>query len=402
MNKKFLSGTLAVGILLSSVGVFADSNSELKPTKVVDPIKLTETKEEKNTINLEGIETYEKNGKLMVPLRELAEGQLGLKVVWNGENKSVEVGDGPQHTIVYIGKDSYYRQRMAPEELGAAPEVKDGVTYVPVEFFTEILLVEIEDSVDKKFNTLEGNIKQVNKFENDYSILMEDVKMGDYLVRIYEDTKIYAKDGKEIEAKDLKAGYRVQAETSMVSTLSLPPQTNAFKIKVVDDRLSFETKIDSGIKYPLISGVDKKVNEEIKKFVDETKEAYKDESVYKNLKLDHSMETLTEDMVSIKFYGTVEFNGKEVFLTRSLNLDKDGKRLNFNNYFKNDEASKKKLEEKIAEAVKEQYSMEYEAEGKEIYFSRDNIVVYYYPLDDSVEYPVTVYIEREEVKDLIK
>lgn len=402
MNKKILSGTLAVGILLSSAGVFADSNSELKPINTGDSIKVTERKEEKNVINLKGMKTYEKNGNLMVPLRELAEGQLGLKVVWHGENKSVEVGDGPQHTIVYIGKDSYYRQKMAPEKLGAAPEMKDGVTYVPVEFFTEILLVQVEDSVVKEFNTLEGNIKQVNNLESDYSILMEDVKMGEYVVRISEDTKIYGKDGKEIEAKDLKAGYKVQAETSMVSTLSLPPQTNAFKIKVVDDKLSFETKLESEIKYPVISGADKKVNEEIKKFVDETKETYKEENGYKNFQLDYSMETLTEDMVSIKFYGTVQFNGKEVFITRSLNLDKDENRLNFNNYFKNDEASKKKLEEKIAKAVKEQHSMEYEAEGKEIYFSGDNIVVYYYPLDDSVEYPVAVHIEREEVKDLIK
>lgn len=84
--------------------------------------------------------SYTENGVEMVPLRKTAEA-LGFKVVWNGENQSIDLDNGEVNTKVYIGEDSYYMASSvaigmsAPTPLGAAPVLKDSVTYVPSDLF---------------------------------------------------------------------------------------------------------------------------------------------------------------------------------------------------------------------------------------------------------------------------
>lgn len=51
--------------------------------------------------------SYTENGVEMVPLRKTAEA-LGFKVVWNGENQSIDLDNGEVNTKVYIGEGSYY------------------------------------------------------------------------------------------------------------------------------------------------------------------------------------------------------------------------------------------------------------------------------------------------------
>ncbi len=71
----------------------------------------------------------------MVPLRAIAE-KLGYEAVWDGENKTVRLGN---LTTLTIGQDSYFAYRMAPMQLGAAPVIHNGLTYVPLKFFREIV-----------------------------------------------------------------------------------------------------------------------------------------------------------------------------------------------------------------------------------------------------------------------
>ena len=84
--------------------------------------------------------SYTENGVEMVPLRKTAEA-LGFKVVWNGENQSIYLDNGEVNTKVYIGEDSYYMASSvaigmsAPTPLGAAPVLKNSVTYVPSDLF---------------------------------------------------------------------------------------------------------------------------------------------------------------------------------------------------------------------------------------------------------------------------
>jgi len=72
-------------------------------------------------------------GTVMLPLIAIAEA-LGYVVVDNGEE--VIVGPG---SIVTAGENSYFRGRETPRELTSAPIMRDGIMFVPWEFFHEIL-----------------------------------------------------------------------------------------------------------------------------------------------------------------------------------------------------------------------------------------------------------------------
>lgn len=105
------------------------------------------------TLDLKGQKLFTENdskGKkvLMVPLRAISEA-LGFKVAWN--NGSALVDDGEMHTTVTIGQDSYFAVTSikdavgmtAPFSLGAAPQIVDNRTYVPLQIF-EILMGNVE------------------------------------------------------------------------------------------------------------------------------------------------------------------------------------------------------------------------------------------------------------------
>jgi len=68
-------------------------------------------------------------GSVMVPAAYIAE---ALGYVVYGEGEEVVIGHGTTFTV---GVDSYFFARMAPIELGAAPELHDDVIFVPLHFF---------------------------------------------------------------------------------------------------------------------------------------------------------------------------------------------------------------------------------------------------------------------------
>ncbi|MGN0108080.1 MAG: copper amine oxidase N-terminal domain-containing protein [Hominilimicola sp.] len=88
---------------------------------------------------------YAKENVLMVPLREIAE-TLNFTVEWNGEMRAVILNGGVYS--LKIDENSYVKGKMMPVELGSAPEIKDDLTYVPVEYFTEVLETSIDTVAD--------------------------------------------------------------------------------------------------------------------------------------------------------------------------------------------------------------------------------------------------------------
>lgn len=74
-------------------------------------------------------------GTVMLPLRAIAEA-LGYEVTWQGETQSVMIGKGISLTI---GKDYYTYMKTTPIKLGTAPEIFESKTYVPLNFFREVL-----------------------------------------------------------------------------------------------------------------------------------------------------------------------------------------------------------------------------------------------------------------------
>jgi len=72
---------------------------------------------------------------IMVPLRVVAEA-LGYDVGWNGELMSVQLGVGIH---LWIDSTEVHLGRMAPIELPMAVMLVDGVTFVPIELFRDVL-----------------------------------------------------------------------------------------------------------------------------------------------------------------------------------------------------------------------------------------------------------------------
>lgn len=94
---------------------------------------------------------YKENDTLMVPLREIAE-TLGFTVEWDGATKSIMLNSGMYS--LKIGENAYGKGKMMPQQLKAAPVIKDDdLTYVPVEYFTELL--EANDSIVLNYETAE-------------------------------------------------------------------------------------------------------------------------------------------------------------------------------------------------------------------------------------------------------
>jgi hypothetical protein len=73
-------------------------------------------------------------GNVMVPLRAIAEA-LGYDVTWNNELQRAFLG---KDISLSIGSDSYTYMKMAPIQLGTAPTIVEGRTFVPLSFFKEV------------------------------------------------------------------------------------------------------------------------------------------------------------------------------------------------------------------------------------------------------------------------
>ncbi|MCM3749946.1 copper amine oxidase N-terminal domain-containing protein [Paenibacillus pasadenensis] len=89
---------------------------------------------EGKTIEAPAAFTDEK-GTVMVPLRAITEA-LNQKLKWESATKTAWIGIT---SSLQIGKDYYTYNKMAPIELGTAPELVNGSTYVPLSFFKDVL-----------------------------------------------------------------------------------------------------------------------------------------------------------------------------------------------------------------------------------------------------------------------
>lgn len=74
------------------------------------------------------------DGTVMVPVRAVSEA-LGFEITWNNAEKSVTLNKGITFTLF---KDYYVYLRTSPITLGTAPDSRDGNTYVPLTFFTQV------------------------------------------------------------------------------------------------------------------------------------------------------------------------------------------------------------------------------------------------------------------------
>ena len=112
---------------------------------------------EKVTVNGEEISAdvsafIEKDSVILLPVRAVCE-KVGLDVEWDDTLKAVTVGTVPMGATFNVGLNSYTKAKMMPQTLSSAPIAENGRTYVPVDFFTEILGADV---------TVENGVLSVN------------------------------------------------------------------------------------------------------------------------------------------------------------------------------------------------------------------------------------------------
>ena len=83
-----------------------------------------------------------KNEKILLPLRQIAE-KFGYTVSWKEDSKSAELLKGPQFATLTIDSHDYGKNKMRIV-LDDAPQMINGVTYVPSEFFEKAFELSVK------------------------------------------------------------------------------------------------------------------------------------------------------------------------------------------------------------------------------------------------------------------
>ena len=131
MKKVLLTAGLSLSLLLANVPMA--SAAEIKGLLLDD-----------QALSLEQYAVFQEEEQVIVPLRPTAEA-LGFTVVWDDARNVIMLDNQRVKTQLTIGKDSYYKQSSKaigltqPIQLGYAPTIIDGRTYVPLGLF-ELLL----------------------------------------------------------------------------------------------------------------------------------------------------------------------------------------------------------------------------------------------------------------------
>ncbi|MCZ8522046.1 MULTISPECIES: copper amine oxidase N-terminal domain-containing protein [Paenibacillus] len=177
----------------------------------------------------------------MIPLRSTAE-KLGFTLVWKQETLSVELNKGNIFTTVKTGEDRYAINRMYTS-LGAAPALVENKLYVPVSFVSKVLhtsasvqgnAVTITTEDAQKNERTTGVVTAVTYKDNYRSVQIQGTGTNGTVLNVGSDTVFQKKDGSALAFSDLHIGMTVEAEHAKFATLSLPPQTPAYKITVLD------------------------------------------------------------------------------------------------------------------------------------------------------------------------
>ena len=85
---------------------------------------------------------FEQDGVQLFPLRAICEA-AGLEVKWDSYLGVISVGTVPMGVNLTIGENAYTKARMAHQTLSAAPVAVNDRTFVPADFFTEILGAQV-------------------------------------------------------------------------------------------------------------------------------------------------------------------------------------------------------------------------------------------------------------------
>lgn len=257
--KKFIAGASVVA-MLSASAVFATEVTLISEDGQVEAEvqveeRLNAPTEPMLVANAETIE-----GVTMLPLRAVAE-HFGYAVEWIEESQSVTLTKGAVYVIFSIGNNEYAFSRMAPQALESAPVlVNNETTYVPMSFFTELLGLNAREA-EEGIEVIEPRIVTVVSMdtENNTITVMDDFH-GEVVVNITEETTVTA-NGEEVSAFFAGEGQLIEIEYASFMTMSIPPQTNAVAIELLN--LPVQEEAVEGSKVVAVDGNQVTVTDEV-------------------------------------------------------------------------------------------------------------------------------------------
>lgn len=194
----------------------------------------------------------------MLPVREMSE-ILGYTVEWNAEENSCLVGSEDVPSVkFYIGEDKYIYGADAVGELGAVPELKDGLSYVPSTFFSRFFSLDMTNEADGTVNiTSPAKVQlkenEVNKIKagETFTVKLEENTSTGYQWTIEKDDKVQLlKEAGERELTD-KGAKEITGAPEMVTWTYKCDTPGEYTIKYTYERSFEKNSTDKTIEYKI-------------------------------------------------------------------------------------------------------------------------------------------------------
>lgn len=237
MKKKIILVITGLIMISQSIFTFADTSS-IENMDSITSATVNDALETYKVSYLDEIITLEEpvkwiDGVLMIPVKPVLD-QIGFDVKWNAETKSVDLIKGAQFTSLYIDKNSYFKNKMASHELSHAPVINQNRTYVPIEFFTDVLGLglSVEDKAiqfsDREMAIHEGYIQDTQVDEKGVlTITLSSKEKSDGL----EDQVIVHGEAQyTFMNTSIAVGAYIHVISPPIMTLSIPGQATAYVI----------------------------------------------------------------------------------------------------------------------------------------------------------------------------
>lgn len=237
MKKKIILALTGLVIVSQSIFTFADTSS-IENTDGITSATMRDALEIYKVTYLDEAIALEEpakwiDGVLMIPVKPVLD-QTGFDVKWNAETKSVDLIRGAQFTSLYIDKNSYFKNKMAPHKLSHAPVINQNRTYVPSEFFTDILGLglSVENKVIK-FSDLEmaiheGYIQDTKVDEK--GVLTITLSSKEKSEGLEDQVIVHGEEQYTIMNTSIAVGDYIHVISPPIMTLSIPGQATAYVI----------------------------------------------------------------------------------------------------------------------------------------------------------------------------
>ncbi|MEK4061373.1 MULTISPECIES: copper amine oxidase N-terminal domain-containing protein [unclassified Paenibacillus] len=263
-----LSLALTAGVVSAAPATTSIKNNKMPQASASTAAKNFTIKINGSTLSDTGFQPSSAKEPL-IPLRTVA-AALGFTVTWNTDTRAVDLNKGNIFTTVKNGEDRYAINKMYTT-LGTAPQTKGNQLYVPASFVSQVLHQTI--SVEGKQIVITPAVEHQNEsgvitaLRNDgkfQSVQIKGTGTAGIVLNVGKDTVIQMADGTKLAFTDLQLGMTVEAEHAMFATLSLPPQTPAYKITVQDSKKQGTTLATQGTVEEVIKAEDGSLSIRIK------------------------------------------------------------------------------------------------------------------------------------------